>query len=156
MAPRCSTLTRICSRMFRMEALMIGVSGMRGTIGGTLTPEVVQRMAAAFATYLKQNVPGKKLKVVIGRDSRPSGFWVRDCAVGTLVASGIEVVDLDIVTTPGVAMMTKHLNADAAVIVTASHNPIEWNGLKFLNRDAVAPPPEDAAKIRALYDAGAS
>jgi phosphomannomutase len=138
-----------------MEALMIGVSGMRGTIGGTLTPEVIQRMSAAFATYLKQNAPGKKLKIVIGRDSRPSGFWVRDCAVGTLVASGIEVVDLDIVTTPGVAMMTKHLSADAAVIVTASHNPIEWNGLKFLNRDAVAPPPEDAGKIRALYDASA-
>ncbi len=91
-----------------MEALMIGVSGMRGTIGGTLTPEVVQRMAAAFATYLKHNTPGKRLKVVIGRDSRPSGFWVRDCTVGTLVASGIEVVDLDIVSTPGVAMMTKH------------------------------------------------
>jgi phosphomannomutase len=139
-----------------MEALMIGVSGMRGTIGGTLTPEVVQRMAAAFATYLKQNTPGKRLKVVIGRDSRPSGFWVRDCTVGTFIASGIEVVDLDIVTTPGVAMMTKYLSADAGVIVTASHNPIEWNGLKFLTREAVAPPPEDAAKIRALYDANAA
>ncbi len=135
---------------------MIGVSGMRGTIGGTLTPEVVQRMAAAFATYLKQNTPGKRLKVVIGRDSRPSGFWVRDCTVGTFIASGIEVVDLDIVTTPGVAMMTKYLSADAGVIVTASHNPIEWNGLKFLTREAVAPPPEDAAKIMALYDANAA
>jgi phosphomannomutase len=140
-----------------MEALMIGVSGTRGTIGGTLTPPVVGQMAAAFAVWLKERsdqfggsgeVP---LKVVIGRDSRPSGPWVRDAAVAALVASGIEVIDLDIVTTPGVAMMVKHLNADAGVVVTASHNPIEWNGLKFLTRDCVAPPPRDAERIRQLY-----
>ncbi len=138
-----------------MEALMIGVSGMRGTIGGTLTPVVVNQMVAAFAVWLKKQTPGKALKVVIGRDSRPSGFWVRDAAVSALVASGVEVVDLDIVTTPGVAMMVKHLSADAGMIVTASHNPIEWNGLKFLNREAIAPPPADAAAIKELYLAGA-
>src|SRR6185437_5333251 len=138
-----------------MEALMIGVSGMRGTIGGTLTPTVVTRMAAAFATWLKETsapAAGKHFRVVFGRDSRPSGFWVRDAAVAALTASGIEVIDLDIVTTPGVAMMVKHLNADAGVIATASHNPIEWNGLKFINRSAVAPPPADAADIKAIYN----
>jgi phosphomannomutase len=140
-----------------MEALMIGVSGMRGTIGGTLTPAVVNQMAAAFAVWLKESTPAKtespgRLRVVFGRDSRPSGFWVRDAAVAALVASGIEVIDLDIVTTPGVAMMVKHLNADAGVVATASHNPIEWNGLKFLNRDSVAPPKADANRIRQLYD----
>ena len=88
------------------------------------------------------------LKIVFGRDSRPSGTWVRDAAIAALVASGLEVVDLDIVTTPGVAMMVRHLNADAGVIATASHNPIEWNGLKFLNRDAVAPPAADAQIIK--------
>src|SRR3954451_13929633 len=125
-----------------MEALMIGVSGMRGTVGGTLTPAVVGRMAAAFATWLAEGpgpVNAKSHRVVFGRDSRPSGYWVRDAAVAALTASGLEVIDLDVVTTPGVAMMVKHLNADAGMIVTASHNPIEWNGLKFLNRDAVAP-----------------
>jgi phosphomannomutase len=138
-----------------MEALMIGVSGMRGTIGGTLTPPVVGRMAAAFAVWLKQNstpVDGKHFRLVIGRDSRPSGPWVRDAAAAALTASGIEVIDLDVVTTPGVAMMAKHLNADAAMIVTASHNPIEWNGLKLLNRAATAPPPADAEAIKRLYD----
>jgi phosphomannomutase len=138
-----------------MEALMIGVSGMRGTIGGTLTPAVIGRMASAFASWLKSGhapVNGKFYRVVFGRDSRPSGPWVRDAAVSALTASGIEVIDLDIVTTPGVAMMVKHLNADAAMIATASHNPIEWNGLKLLNRHAIAPPPADAAAIRALYD----
>ncbi|MBV8782120.1 MAG: phosphoglucosamine mutase [Phycisphaerae bacterium] len=126
---------------------------MRGTIGGTLTPAVVQRMAAAFAAFLKDSVgPGRPPKVVFGRDSRPSGFWVRDAAVAALVASGLEVIDLDIVTTPGVAMMVKWLAADAGVIATASHNPIEWNGLKFLNSSCVAPPPADVARIRKYYD----
>jgi phosphomannomutase len=138
-----------------METLMIGVSGMRGTVGGTLTPEVVSRMAAAFACWLRQGAPrtdGQPLRVVFGRDSRPSGSWVRDAAVSALTASGIGVIDLDIVTTPGVAMMTKHLGADAGMVATASHNPIEWNGLKFLNRDGIAPPKADAERIRALYD----
>jgi phosphomannomutase len=143
-----------------MEALMIGVSGTRGTIGGTLTPPVVGQMAAAFAVWLKEQSDKTgntaPLKVVIGRDSRPSGPWVRDVAVGTLAASGIEVIDLDIVTTPGVAMMVKHLNADAGVVITASHNPIEWNGLKFLTRDCVAPPPRDAERIKQLYNEGRS
>ena len=142
-----------------MEALMIGVSGMRGTVGGTLTPPVISRMAAAFAVYLRQNVApanGTHLRVVFGRDSRPSGAWVRDAAASALTASGVEVIDLDIVTTPGVAMMVKHLNADAGVIATASHNPIQWNGLKFLNAQATALPPEQAERIKALYDAGAT
>ena len=73
---------------------------------------------------------------------------MQDAASAALIAAGIELIDLDIVTTPGVAMMLKHLGADAGIIATASHNPIEWNGLKFLNRDAVAPPPQDAAAIR--------
>src|SRR6476659_7783286 len=141
-----------------MEALMIGVSGMRGTIGGTLTPPVVGRMASAFAAWLKQNqtpVNGKHLRVVFGRDSRPSGSWVRDAAASALTASGIEVIDLDVVTTPGVAMMVKHLAADAGVIATASHNPIQWNGLKFLTREALALPPAQAARLKQLYDSQA-
>src|SRR4051795_6939789 len=141
-----------------MEALMIGVSGMRGTVGGTLTPAVVMRMASAFAVWLKRNqqpLNGKYLRGVFGRDSRPSGPWVRDAAAAALTASGVEVIDLDVVTTPGVAMMVKHLGADAGVVCTASHNPIEWNGLKFLSRDAVALPPEQANAIKQRYEAGA-
>lgn len=138
---------------------MIGVSGMRGTIGGTLTPEVVGRMASALAVHLKRTSKprdGKAFKVCFGRDSRPSGGFVRDAAVAALVAHGIAVIDLDIVTTPSVAYMIKKTEADAGVIATASHNPIQWNGLKFLRSDSVAPPPEDAAAIKAIYDAGAT
>jgi phosphomannomutase len=137
-----------------IEALMIGVSGMRGTIGGTLTPAVVGQMLAAFSVWLKETTPDvPKLRVVVGRDSRPSGFWVRDASVAALVASGIEVIDLDIVTTPGVAMMVKHLGAHAGVVITASHNPIQWNGIKFLNAEGIAPPPAAATRIKELYDA---
>ena len=138
---------------------MIGVSGMRGTVGGTLTPPVVTRMASAFAVWLRRSgTPGngKHFRVVFGRDSRPSGAWVRDAAAAALVASGVELIDLDVVTTPGVAMMVKHLGADAAMIATASHNPIQWNGLKLLNRDAVALPPADANAVKKLYEEGAA
>src|SRR5690554_4382990 len=113
-----------------MEALMIGVSGMRGTIGGTLTPQVVLRMASALGCWLKRSrkpLNEKHFRVVLGRDSRPSGQWVRDAAVAALTASGIEVIDLDVVTTPGTAMMVKQHKTDAGVVVTASHNPIQWN-----------------------------
>ena len=139
----------------QLDVLMIGVSGMRGTIGGTLTPQVVGRMAGALAVWMAEErkpANGKNYRVVFGRDSRPSGYWVRDAAVAALIAAGAEVIDLDIVTTPGVAMMVRHLNADAGVIATASHNPIQWNGLKFLNHQAVAPPPQDAAAIKGIYD----
>src|SRR5579862_760628 len=136
------------------SALMIGISGMRGTVGASLTPAVITRMASAFAAFLhKSHKSPDPLRVIFARDSRLSGPWVRDSAVAALVASGVEVTDLEIVSTPGAAMMIKHLKADAAIVATASHNPIEWNGLKFLNRDSVAPPPQDAAEIARMYHA---
>lgn len=140
-----------------MEALMIGISGMRGTIGGTLAPGVVMNYAAAFASYLKANekpANGKHFRVVLGRDSRPSGPFVRDAAAAGLTASGVEVIDLDVVTTPGVAMMVKHTGADAGMVITASHNPVQWNGVKFLTRNCVAPPPAVAQQIIDLYHKG--
>lgn len=136
------------------ETLMIGVSGMRGTIGGSLTPATVYRMAAAFATWLWDTRNGGTAPtVVMGRDSRPSGPFVRDAAASALEAAGVELIDLGVVTTPGVAMMVGHLEADAGIVITASHNPIEWNGLKFLNCRAVAPPADAVADIRRRYDA---
>ena len=142
-----------------MEALMIGVSGLRGTVGGTLTPGVALRMASAFAVWLKRSGTSKNgthFKVVVGRDGRPSGPFVRDAVMSALHASGIEAIDLDVVTTPGVAMMVKHAEADAGLVITASHNPIQWNGIKLLNRDSVAPPPADVTVIKKLYDAEAT
>jgi phosphoglucosamine mutase len=91
-------------------------------------------MASAFAAGCGENqkpTNGTHLRVVFGRDSRPSGPGCGTRRAAGLTASGVEVIDLDVVTTPGVAMMVKHLQADAGVIATASHNPIMWNGLKF-------------------------
>lgn len=138
---------------------MIGVSGLRGTVGGTLTPLVALRMASAFACWLKQNykpLNDKHFRVVVGRDGRPSGPFVRDAVFSGLMASGIEVIDLDVVTTPGVAMMVRHTRADAGIVITASHNPIQWNGIKLLTRDSVAPPSSAVTQIRELYDQSAT
>ena len=140
--------------MSSMEALMIGVSGMRGTIGGTLSPIVINQMASAFATWLKETqkpVNGAHFRLVLGRDSRPSGPWVCDAATAAFAASGLEVIDLDVVTTPGVAMMVKHLQADCGIVITASHNPVQWNGMKFLNSAGIALPPEAAEQIKSFY-----
>jgi phosphomannomutase len=139
-----------------MDALMLGISGLRGTIGGTLPPAVVLRWASAFAAYLKQNeqpANGKHFVVVFGRDSRPSGSFVRDAAIAALAASGIQVVDLGVVTTPGVAIMVGKLGADAGMVATASHNPIMWNGIKLLDRRSVAPPPDVVLKVIDLFHA---
>jgi phosphomannomutase len=138
------------------DALMLGVSGLRGVVGRSLTPAVAAKMASAFYAWLHDTTPDRgdrPLRIVFGRDTRPSGPWVRDAAAATLMALGAEVIDLDVVTTPGVAMMVKHLAADGGMIATASHNPIQWNGLKTLNRDGIAPPPAAAAMIRGYFDA---
>lgn len=128
-----------------MDALMLGVSGLRGTIGGSLTPEVAMRWASAIAAELKnaglRPINGRHGVVVIGRDTRPSGPFVRDAVVSALTASGIEVIDLGIVSTPGVAMMVTRLQADAGLVITASHNPVNWNGVKILDSRGIAPPP---------------
>jgi phosphomannomutase len=136
------------------DTLMLGVSGLRGTVGGSLTPAVLQQLAAAFAAFLGQSSPrnGRHIRIVLGRDSRPSGFFVRDAAAAALAAAGCEVIDLDVVSTPGVEMMVRHLEADGGMIVTASHNPIQWNGLKMLNREGMALSAADAMAVRRLFD----
>lgn len=128
-------------------ALMISVSGVRGLVGKTLTPTLAAEMGAAFGSHLGGG------KVVIGRDSRPSGPMVQSALVSGLLATGCSAVELGIVTTPGTAMMIGELDAAGGVVLTASHNPGEWNGIKFLTAEGIAPPPELAQKIFARYHA---
>ncbi len=120
-------------------ALIKSISGIRGTIGGktndNLTALDVVKFAAAYGSWL-MNQPGsnaKNKKVIIGRDGRISGLMVKDLVNATLVSLGIDVIDLDYSTTPTVEMAVKILNADGGIILTASHNPKEWNALKLLN-----------------------
>ena len=118
-------------------ALIKSISGIRGTIGGkvddNLTPLDVVKFASAFGTWL-QNTQGKKdLTLVIGRDARISGQMVSSLVTATLQGLGIHVIDLGLSTTPTVEVMVPELNADGGIILTASHNPKQWNALKLLN-----------------------
>jgi phosphomannomutase len=109
---------------------MVSISGIRGIVGESLTPEVVVKYAAAFAEYCKHINP-KNPSVVIGRDGRITGRIVANIASSTLLAAGVDVVAIGVVPTPTVALATEKLGATGGVSFTASHNPMQWNGLKF-------------------------
>jgi phosphomannomutase len=135
------------------EELIISISGLRGIVGENLTASVADEYGRAFGKFLKEKYVGKKekLSVCIGRDSRHSGEELKSAVAAGLCASGIDVVDLDIVTTPGVGIMLRHLGCSGGVVITASHNPIQYNGIKLLLGDGIAPPPEHAARIKQYF-----
>ncbi len=136
-----------------MAPLIISISGMRGVIGESLTPVVAANYGMAYGTFLRASHPKDNgpLKVCIGRDSRPSGMMMTAAVSAGLMAAGFEVIDLGIVTTPGVAMMVRYLGCAGGVVITASHNPVAWNGIKLLRDDGIAYPAEDARRIQQLY-----
>jgi len=137
-------------------ALMISVSGVRGVIGQTMTPTLAMEFGQAFGHFLRQTVPSDKpLRVAIGRDTRPSGPMVLSALTAGLLSVGVNVVDVGIATTPSVALMGRFLGTAASIVITASHNPIIWNGIKFLRHDGIAFPPEQAAAIKAAWEARA-
>ncbi len=117
--------------------LIKSISGIRGTIGGkpsdNLTPLDAVKFAAAYGIWLKDYSKKDKLKVVIGRDARLSGEMIQNLVVSTLVGLGIDVIDLDLSTTPTVEIAVPLEAADGGIILTASHNPKQWNALKLLN-----------------------
>ena len=135
------------------EQLIISISGMRGIVGENLTDSVAADYGSAFGTFLKNIHAGKKekLSVCIGRDSRPSGPMLKSAATAGLCAVGIDVIDLELVTTPGVGIMLRQLGCAGAVSITASHNPIQYNGIKLLLGDGFAPPPESAGQIKQCF-----
>jgi phosphomannomutase len=116
-------------------ALITSISGLRGTIGGApgenLTPLDVVKFTAAFVSLLKKKHP--KIKVVVGRDARLSGLALKNQVISTLQLCGAEVLDLDLATTPTVEMLVIREKASGGIILSASHNPKEWNALKLLN-----------------------
>ncbi|HQZ41731.1 MAG TPA: phosphoglucosamine mutase, partial [Flavobacteriales bacterium] len=117
--------------------LIRSISGIRGTIGGTpgtgLTPLDTVRYTAAFGTFIRKQSGKERPRMVLGRDARISGPMMRDLVSGTLVGLGFEVVDLDMATTPTVEIAVTGEQADGGIILTASHNPAQWNALKLLN-----------------------
>jgi len=117
--------------------LIKSISGIRGTIGGkvgdNLTPVDAVKFASAYGTWLKNGNVNKKFKVVVGRDARISGPMIHNLVVNTLIGLGIDVVDLGLSTTPTVEVAVPLESADGGIILTASHNPKQWNALKLLN-----------------------
>ena len=131
--------------------LIKSISGIRGTIGGkigdNLTPIDTVKFAAAYGTWLKRTYNKENLKVVIGRDARISGSMIQQLTVNTLIGLGIDVVDIDLSTTPTVEIAVPLEGADGGIILTASHNPKQWNALKLLNNKGEFLSGEDGAKI---------
>ena len=146
--------------------LMISVSGVRGLIGQTLTPQVATEFGQAFGHFLKTQGSGvggqgsgrpalapltPRPCVAIGRDTRPSGPMVHAAITAGLLSVGVDVIDLGVATTPSIALMGRFLKSSASIVITASHNPIIWNGIKFVRHDGIAFPPDQAAQIKQLY-----
>ncbi|ASS49172.1 MAG: phosphoglucosamine mutase [Candidatus Fluviicola riflensis] len=117
--------------------LIKSISGIRGTIGGkpgdALTPIDAVQFAAAYGSWLKLRFPNQRLKVVVGRDARISGEMISQLVTNTLIGLGIDVVQLGLSTTPTVEMAVPYHKANGGIILTASHNPKQWNALKLLN-----------------------
>ena len=130
-----------------MSKLMRSISGIRGIVGDTLTPQVLHSHVRAFLEITKAK------RVVIGRDSRPTGEAIVQFVAGICRLSGVDVVDVGLSTTPTVELLTTHFKADAGIIITASHNPLEWNALKFLNNKGLFLGPNDVKQLFALADA---
>lgn len=135
--------------------LMLSVSGLRGLVGRSLTPSVAAEFAAAWGSTIRAGRPaGETPTVVLGRDSRPSGPLFADAARAGLASVGCRVIDLGIVATPTAGIMVVETGAAAGLVVTASHNPIEWNGLKCLDARGVAPSKEAAEAVIARFREG--
>lgn len=113
---------------------IFGTDGVRGLAGGVLTAELALALGTAAARVLHADEPGRRPVAVVGRDTRISGHFLESAVVAGLAAAGVDVVLLGVIPTPGVAYLTAHLGADLGVVISASHNPMPDNGIKFLAR----------------------
>lgn len=128
--------------------LIRSISGLRGTIGDSLTPDVVVRYTTAFAAFCGIGT------IIVGHDGRSSGGWIEDVVVGALRACGMEAKTIGMAPTPTVQLSTEKSDAVGGISITASHNPAEWNGLKFLNREGIFLDGEECARLFDLVDRG--
>jgi phosphomannomutase len=137
--------------------LIKSISGIRGTIGGkpgnSLSPVDVVKFTSAYAVWLKDQNKKTNYTVVVGRDARISGPYILQLVINTLISCGIDVINLDLSTTPTVEFSVIQNNADGGIIITASHNPAEWNALKLLNNKGEFLSAIDGNKLLAFADA---
>ena len=137
------------------DTLMVGVSGVRGIVGKDLTPDVVTRWARAFGTWVRDNGKretgnGNGSAVVVGRDARASGPAFAAAVTTGLTSVGCDVIDIGLVPTPTVQLAVEHHHAGGGIAITASHNPIEWNALKFIGSDGIFLDGADGKRVQAL------
>lgn len=131
-----------------MGRLMIGISGVRGVVGDKLTPGLLVNLGQAFGTWTESG------KVVVGRDTRVSGDMVKHAVFSGLLSAGCRIVDVGVCGTPSAAMMIRELGADGGIVISASHNPIEWNALKFFRGDGVYLTQEQGRQLLDIYYGG--
>ena len=136
--------------------LIKSISGIRGTIGGhtgdTLNPLDIVKFTTAYATFIS-GTSGKPGKIVVGRDGRISGLMVRNVVVGTLMGMGFDVIDIGYATTPTTELAVRMSGADGGIIITASHNPRQWNALKLLNNEGEFLTAADGAEVLRIAEA---
>lgn len=132
------------------EGLMISVSGVRGRVGEALTPEIVARFAAGFGAWAKGRA--KSRAIVVGRDSRVSGPMFHRAVVAALQSVGCDVIDIGMTTTPTCQLAVEHHHAAGGLMISASHNPIEWNALKFIGASGAFLEAAEGAEMRRVVD----
>lgn len=125
-----------------MSTLMVSISGIRGIVGDGLDPEVIVKYINAYSKFIGSG------KVIVGRDARITGEMVNQIVTGTLLANGLDVIDIGICPTPTVQFTVKSLNADGGIAISASHNPNEWNALKLLNSTGQFMSPDQHEKMK--------
>lgn len=125
-----------------MSTLMVSISGIRGIVGDGLDPEVIVKYINAYSKFIDSG------KVIVGRDARITGEMVNQIVTGTLLANGLDVIDIGICPTPTVQFTVKSLNADGGIAISASHNPNEWNALKLLNSTGQFMSPDQHEKMK--------
>lgn len=132
-------------------ALKISISGVRGLVPETLTPEVCLDFAKAFGTFLQESELDLPKKIVIGTDPRASSEFIKGIVFSGLLACGCQVIDIGICPTPTVGIMVRELKAAGGMVITASHNPLPWNGLKFLRWDGLFLNEKQATQLINIY-----
>ena len=137
--------------------LIKSISGIRGTIGGptgdTLNPLDIVKFTTAYATFMKRGAKGEgRNKIVVGRDARISGDMVRNVVCGTLIGMGLDVIDIDLATTPTTELAVRWTGALGGIIITASHNPRQWNALKLLNGEGEFLTKDDGNEVLSIAE----
>ena len=136
--------------------LIKSISGIRGTIGGSqgdnLTPIDIVKFTTAYARFMSEKHGGKRLTIVVGRDARISGGMVDSLVEGTLLGCGADVINVGLCTTPGTEMAVITHKAEGGIIITASHNPRQWNALKLLNERGEFLNDEEGKQVLAMAD----